>query len=76
MIQCLPYSGLKWLNQNEINKFCLNSIGENSSIEYKLEVDLEYPNELHEIHNNYLLAPEKLKISYNMLSNYCSNVAN
>ena len=76
MIQCLPYSGLKLLNQNEINKFCLNSIGENSSIEYKLEVDLEYPNELHEIHNNYLLAPEKLKISYNMLSNYCSNVAN
>ena len=26
--------------------------------------------------NNYLLAPEKLQISNNMFSNYCSNIAN
>ena len=28
------------------------------------------------MHNDYPLAPEKLKISHNMLSNYCSNIAN
>ena len=41
-----------------------------------LEVDLEYSDELHELHNDYPLAPEKLKIRYNMLSNYFSNIEN
>ena len=63
MSQHLPYSGFKWLNQKEISNFCLNSVRENNSIAYILEVDLEYPSELHDLHNNYPLAPEKLKIS-------------
>ena len=41
-----------------------------------LEVDLEYPDDLHELHNDYPLAPEKLGITQNMLSNYCRNIAN
>ena len=40
MSQYLPYSGFKSLNQKEISDFCLNSISENSSIGYILEVDL------------------------------------
>ena len=36
-----------------------------------MEVDLKYPDKLHELHNDYLLAPEKREISYDMLSNYC-----
>ena len=43
MSQYLPYIGFKWLNQKEISGFCLNSISENSSIGYILEVYLEYP---------------------------------
>ena len=31
--------------------------------------------ELHAIHNDYLLAPEKLAISYDMLSDYCKKIA-
>ena len=59
MSQYLPYSGFTWLNQKEISDFCLNSINENSSIGYILEVDLKYPSELHDLHNDYPLAPEK-----------------
>ena len=40
-----------------------------------LKIDLEYPNELHNLHNDYPLAPEKLEISQNMLSKYCSDIA-
>ena len=57
MSQYLPYSGFKWLNQKEIDRFNVESIEENSSIDYISEVDLEYPSELHDLHNDYLLAP-------------------
>ena len=74
MIQYLPYSGFKWLRKKEISDFCLNSISKNSFVGYILEVDLKYPSELHEIHNDYPLVPEKHEISQNMLSNYCINI--
>ena len=76
MGQYLPYSGFKWLNQKDINDFFFNSISENSSIGYILEVDLKYPSELDDLHNDYPLPPEKLKISQNMLSKYYFNNAN
>ena len=53
-----------------------NSIEQTSSDEHVLEFDLEYPDELHEWHNDYPLAPEKLEINHNMQSHYCSNIAN
>ena len=52
--------------------FCLNFISENCL----LEVDLEYPSELHELHTDYPLVPEKIEISQNMLSNYCFSIVN
>ena len=76
MSQYLPDSKLKWLNRKEIDRCDVYSISENSSIGYILEVDLEYPSELHIMHNDYPLAPEKLEISQNMLSKYCCNIAN
>ena len=76
MSQYLPYSEFKWLNQKEISDFCLNSIEENSSIGYILEVDLKYPSALNDLHNDYPLAPEKFEISQNMLSKYCCTIAN
>ena len=53
----------------------MNSISENSSIGYILEVDLEYLDNLHGFHNDYPLAPEKLEIRQNMLSKYRSYIA-
>ena len=76
MSQYLPYGRFKWLNQKEINKFDVNSIECNSIDGYILEVDFEHPDEFHELHNDYPLTPEKLKVNHNILSNYCSNIAN
>ena len=52
------------------------SISEKSTIGYLLEVDLKYPDELHELHNDYPLAPEKLAVCSDMLSKYCKKIAN
>ena len=75
MRQYVLYSGFKCLNWKEIDKFDLNSISKNRSHAYILEVDLEYPDELHELQNAYTLAPEKLEINCQMLSKYCSDIA-
>ena len=53
--------------------FDINSVSENSLIGYILEVDLKYPDDLHVLHNDYPLAPEKLAIPYGM-SNYCKTM--
>ena len=64
------------MNKKEISRFCLNSISENSFVGYILKVELEYPDELHNLHNHYPLAPGKLEITQNMLSKYFSDIAN
>ena len=69
----LPYGRFKWLKN--VDGSDVASIGKKSQIGYILEVDLEYPDELHELHNDYPLAPEKLAISYDMLSSYCKKIA-
>ena len=47
-----------------------------SSAGYTFEVDLEYPQELHDIHNDYPLAPEKLNIPKQWLSDYSLEITN
>ena len=61
----LPYGGFKWLKI--VDRFDENSISEKSPIGHFLEVDLKYPDELHVLHNDYPLSPEKLAIPYDML---------
>ena len=59
----------------EIDNFDVNLISEDGPDGQILEVALEYPDELHELHNDQPLAPEKLEINNDMLSKYCSNIA-
>ncbi len=54
MSKPLPYKNFSWMGEEELS--CWE---ENPCI---LEVDLEYPKELHDDHNEYPLAPEKLII--------------
>ena len=39
-------------------------------------VDLEYPDQLHNLHNDHPLAPGKLEITQNMLSKCFHDIAN
>ena len=69
MSEYLPYGEFKWLKI--VDEFDVNSISEKSPIGYFLQVDLEYPDQLHELQNYYPLAPEKLAVSSDVLSKYC-----
>ena len=55
MMKPLPVGDFKWMNKEELENW----------MDYPcvLEVDLEYPGELHDLHNDYPLAPERLKIN-------------
>ena len=73
MSKYLPYEKFECLEN--IDKFDVMSINEKNDIRYFLEVDLEYADELHELHNGYPLAPEKLAVTNDMLSKYCKEIA-
>ena len=72
MSQYLPTSGFKWLKIDGLN---LNQYKEDNEKGLILEVDLEYPKELHNLHNDYPLAPEKIKVTKDMLSDYSQKIA-
>ena len=74
MSQYLPTGGFKWLSPKQIEKINLGKYTENSKKGMILEVDLEYPTELHDLHNDYPLGPEKVKVTDEMLSNYCKQI--
>ena len=69
MSEYLPYGEFEWLEN--IDEFDINSISEKSDTGYFLE----YPDKLHELHNDYPLPPEKLAIPSDMLSKYCKEIA-
>ena len=73
MSEYLPYEGFKWLKT--FDQFDVMSFSEKILIGYFLEVDLKYPDELHELHNDHPLAPEKLAVSIDILSSYCKKIA-
>ena len=75
MSQYLPTGGFKWMTKNHIDKIDLAKYTEDSKKGLILEVDLAYPEELHDLHNDYPLAPEKVKVTKNMLSDYCQKIA-
>ena len=56
-----------WVKNNHKIEQRLMYIKNNSSTGYVLEVDLEYPQELHDIHNDYPLARENITMSKRMV---------
>ena len=60
MSEKLPTHGFKWLTGGEIEKIYENRHNLNK-IPCILEVDIEYPENLHDLHNDYPLCPEKVE---------------
>ena len=75
MSQYLPTGGFKWLTEKQINKINLAKYMDDCKKGLILEVDLEYPKELHELHNDYPLAAERVCVNKDMLSEYCKKIA-
>ena len=73
MSEYLHYGEFEWLKN--VDNFKVMPINEKNDVGYILEVDLKYPDELHELHNDYSLAPEKLTVTNDILSNYCKSIA-
>ena len=71
MLQPLPTGDFDWMTQEEIDRLDVKAVPDDGEDGYILEVDLEYPPDLHNIHNDYPLAPERIKVSRDMLSPYC-----
>ena len=75
MSQYLPTGGFKWLKQNKIDNLDFKKYDKENKKGIILEVDLEYPEKLHDLHNDYPLAAEKIKVEKSMLSNYCNKIS-
>ena len=76
MSEYLPYGGFKWVKVN--NKVISRILNRNadSSYGYLLEVDLECPENLHDKHKDFPMAPEKIKVSEKMLSPFQLEIKN
>ena len=66
MSQPLPYGGFQWVEPKLYTK--------EPGIGHIYQVDLEYPPELHDLHNHYPCAAESIKVLDEMLSPYCKSI--
>ena len=75
MSQCLPTGRFRWMTEKQIDKIDLAKYKEDNKKGLIIEADLTYPKDLHNIHNDYPLAPEKIRVSKDMLSEYSKQIA-
>jgi len=75
MSQHLPVGNFRWLTKKDIEAFDIHSVKLNGRTGYFLEVDLIYPKDLHDVHNDYPLAPEKRTINPDDWSEYMHTIA-
>jgi len=61
MSQQLPISNFKWMTKSHLENW--REISSQEGRGCILEVDLEYPKELHDLHNDYPLAPEIIVVN-------------
>lgn len=68
----MPVRNFRWLKEDEIAELNWEEMEEEQRTGYILEVDLDYPSRLHRDHSSFPLAPERLRITGDMLSPYAN----
>ena len=66
MSQKFPVNGFKWVKQEELSKFnedVIKNYDENSNAGYFIEVDIDYPKELFDLHKDLPFLPESKKVN-------------
>jgi hypothetical protein len=66
MSQYLPVTDFKWSEIRDHEFYA--GLSAEAKTGYILEVDLDYPEELHDLHNDFPLAPDATEIPFEMLS--------
>ena len=61
--QKLPVNKFEWIkNNSQFNEDFIKNYNEESDEGHFLEVDTQYPEKLHELHNDLAFLPDKMKI--------------
>ena len=66
MSEKLPVNGFKWIEQKNLSKFSedfIKNYDENGNIGYFLELDIDYPKELFNLHKDLPFLPESKKVN-------------
>ena len=76
MMETLPLGDYKWVNFSNEDRLLrdIYNTPDDGPIGYILEIDLEYPRELHDLHNDFPLAPHKMRITKEMHSPYAKGL--
>ena len=70
MSQPLPTGRSKWLKEDKWDDIFKNK----ERLGYFIECDLEFPKNIHYLHNDYTLAPEKLIVQDDWISPFCKKL--
>ena len=76
MSQKLPEKDFIWMTEQQLEEFDVTTIPDDADTGYILEVDLHYPPDIHDVHNDLPVAPECMEISEEELSPYSQQLRN
>lgn len=74
MSQSLPVGQFEFVDYEEYSKIDWRKVTDDAPTGYVLEVDLEYPDELHDDHSDLPLAPEKITVTVDDMSSFQQNM--
>ena len=75
MCESLPEKDFDFLLDDQIANFDVNSIPDDSTTGYILEVDMDYPNHFHDVHSDFPLCPQAFAVNPDDLSSYTKSLA-
>ena len=68
MSQPLPYDEFTWIPKDECHAIDWLAQTDDQLYGYFVECDLHYPDDLHDLHDDYPLAPERIVVEDHLLS--------